>query len=148
MVQHGKCFPDQLKYLSDTNFYPPRNRNITLDNYIDFFTKFPLEELQVKDIKRSNLTKEEQNALHELRGDSEILIFEADKGGAVVVMDRTYYADKILEMLNDPLTFEEITANKDKNVMKLRKPWNTGSINSQRALTHVSAKNLSLIQSF
>ena len=154
MVQHGKCFPDQLKYLSDTdeslaknksNFYPPRNRNITLDNYIDFFTKFPLEELQVKDIKRSNLTKEEQNALHELRGDSEILIFEADKGGAVVVMDRTYYADKILEMLNDPLTFEEITANKDKNVMKLRKPWNTGSINSQRALTHVSAKNLSLI---
>ena len=23
-----------------------------------------------------------------------ILIFEADKGGAVVVMDRTYYADK------------------------------------------------------
>ena len=63
-------------------------------------------------------------------------------------MDRTYYADKILEMLNDPLTFEEITANKDKNVTKLRKPWNTGSINSQRALTHVSAKNLSLIQSF
>ena len=43
MVQQGKCFPDQLKYLSDTdeslaknksNFYPPRNRNITLDNYI------------------------------------------------------------------------------------------------------------------
>ena len=130
MVQHGKCFPDQLKYLSDTdeslaknksNFYPPRNRNITLDNYIDFFAKFPLEELQVNDIKRSNLTKEEQNALHELRGDSEILIFAADKGGAVVVMDRTYYADKILEMPNDPLTFEEITANKDKNVMKLRK---------------------------
>ena len=72
----------------------------------------------MKDIKRSNLTKEEQNALQELIGDSEILIFEADKGGAVVVMDRTYYADK---MLNDTLTYEEITANKDKNVMKLIK---------------------------
>ena len=50
----------------------------------------------------------------ELRGDPEILIFEADKGGAVVVMDRTYYADNILEMLNDSQTYEEITANKDK----------------------------------
>ena len=101
-----------------SNFCPPRNRNITLDNFIDFLTKFPLEELQVKDI---NLTKEEHNALQELRGDSEILIFEADKGGAVIVMDRTYYANKILEMLNDSQTYKEITANKDKNVMKLIK---------------------------
>ena len=75
----------------------------------------------MKDIKSSNLTKEEQNALQELRGNSEILIFEADKGGAVVVMDRTYYADKILEKLNDSLTKEETTPNKDKNVMKLIK---------------------------
>ena len=36
-------------------------------------------------------------------------------------MDRTYYADEILEMLNDSQTSEEITANKDKNVMKLIK---------------------------
>ena len=75
----------------------------------------------MKDIKRSNLTKEEHNALQELRGDSEILIFEADRGGAVVVRDRTYYADKMLEMLNDSRTYEEITANKNKNVMKLMK---------------------------
>ena len=98
-----------------------RNRNITLDNYIDFLTKFPLEELQVKDIKRSNLTKEEHNALQELRGDPEILIFEADKGGAVVIMDSTYYADKIFQMLHYSQTYEELTANKDKNVMKLIK---------------------------
>ena len=112
---------DESLAKNKSNLCPPRNRNITLDNYIDFLTKFPLEELQVKDIKRSNLTKEEQNALHELREDSEILIFEADKGGAVVVMDRTYYADKILEMLNDSQTYEEITANKDKVVVKLIK---------------------------
>ncbi|CAH3037813.1 unnamed protein product [Porites lobata] len=36
-------------------------------------------------------------------------------------MDRTYNADKILEMLNDSQTYEEITANKDKVVMKLMK---------------------------
>ncbi|CAH3133267.1 unnamed protein product [Porites lobata] len=71
--------------------------------------------------KDNDRSAEEQNALQELREDSEILIFEADKGGAVVVMDRTYYADKILEMLNDSQTYEEITANKDKVVMKLMK---------------------------
>ena len=52
---------------NESNFCPPRDGNITLDNYIDFLTKFPLEELQVKDIKRSNLTKEEHHALQELR---------------------------------------------------------------------------------
>ena len=62
----------------------------------------------MNDIKRSNLTKEEHNALQELRGDSEVVIFEADKGGAVVDMDRTYYADKILEMLNGSRTYEEV----------------------------------------
>jgi len=46
---------------------------------------------------------------------------EADKGGAVVVMDRTYYTNKILEMLNGLQTYEEITANRDNNVIKLIK---------------------------
>ena len=95
---------DESLSKNKSNFCPPRNRNITLDNYIDFITKFPLEELQGKDIKRSNLTKEEQNALQELRGHSEILIFKADKGGAVIVMDRTCYADKTFETLNDSQT--------------------------------------------
>lgn len=36
-------------------------------------------------------------------------------------MDHTHYTNKILEMLNDSLTYKEITANKDKNVMKLIK---------------------------
>ena len=36
-------------------------------------------------------------------------------------MDCTYYAEKIFEMLNDSQTYEEITANKNKNVMKFIK---------------------------
>ena len=104
-----------------SNFCPPRNTNITLDNYIDFLTKYPLEELLSKDTIRSNLTREEQNALKELKDDSEIIIFEADKGGAVVVMDRAYYADKMFEMLNDSETYDEIPSNTDKTVIKLIK---------------------------
>ena len=44
--------------------------------------------------------------IQELRGDSEKLIFKADKRGAAVVMDDSKYADKILEMLYDLQTYE------------------------------------------
>ena len=67
----------------------------------------------MKVIRRTYLTKEKQFALKELRGDSEIIIFEAAKGGAVVVMDCTYYAEKIVKMLNDSPTYKEIPANTD-----------------------------------
>ena len=39
---------------------PPRNRDITLENYLDYLTQFLLEELQVNDTRGSNLMKEEQ----------------------------------------------------------------------------------------
>lgn len=44
-----KSDTDESLAKNKSNFCPPRNRNITLDNYIDFLTKFPLEELQVND---------------------------------------------------------------------------------------------------
>ena len=54
-----------------------------------------------------------------MREDSEVIIFEANKGGTVVVIDLTYYGDKILKVLNESQTYEEMPANMDKNVMKL-----------------------------
>ena len=56
-----------------------------------------------------------------MKDDSEIIIFEADKGGAVVVMDRAYNADKMFERLNDSETYDEIPSNTDKTVIKLIK---------------------------
>jgi len=112
------------------NCCPPSNRNITLDNYIDFLTNFPLEELLVTDTIRSNLSKEQQNSLKELRIDSETIIFEADKGGAVVAMDHTYYAEKMLEMLNYSQTYKESLANVVKKVLKLIKEFTCKHIGS------------------
>ena len=68
----------------------------------------------MKDIWCSNLTKEEQNALKELKGDSEVIIFEANEEGTVVVIDLTYYADKILKIPNDSQTYEKIPTNTEK----------------------------------
>ena len=72
---------DESLAKNKSNFCPPRNRNITLDNYIDFLTKFPLEELQVKDIKRSDLTKEEQMPNRNLEGTLKYLSSKLTKEG-------------------------------------------------------------------
>ena len=88
-IRKRNCFEDK-SYALDTdeslaknksNFCTPRKRNITLDNYIDFLTKFPLEELLGKYIKRCTLTKEEEKALQELREDSRYLSSKLTKEG-------------------------------------------------------------------
>ena len=43
-----------------SNSPPPRNKNITLENYVDFLSKLLLEELQVNVTRRFNAMKEEQ----------------------------------------------------------------------------------------
>ena len=48
------------KSLAKRRVTPPRNWNITLENYVDYLSKFLLGELQVNDTRGSNLIKEEQ----------------------------------------------------------------------------------------
>ncbi|VDI56115.1 Hypothetical predicted protein [Mytilus galloprovincialis] len=55
---------------------------------------------------KDNLTREEKTALQNLKSDKSIIIIEADKGNAVVIMDREYYRDNILNMLQDEMSYE------------------------------------------
>ena len=48
-----------------------------------------------------NLTQDEQKALENLRGYVDIIIKQADKGCAVVVMDREVYIHEAIGQLND-----------------------------------------------
>ena len=48
-----------------------------------------------------NLTQDEQKALENLRNYDEIIIKQADKGSAVVVMDREAYINGAMGQLND-----------------------------------------------
>ena len=51
-----------------------------------------------------------------------IIIKEADKGSAVVVMDKEYYRNKIQEMFNDQNNYKEIDENNGTNIMsKIKK---------------------------
>ena len=44
---------------------------------------------------RSNLTSDERQAIHELKGDRNIMILPADKGKAMVVMNSSDYKQKL-----------------------------------------------------
>ncbi|XP_077778802.1 uncharacterized protein LOC144326219 [Podarcis muralis] len=56
---------------------------------------------------RSNLHKEEQKALTNLRKDNNIIILPADKGNATVVMNTSDYQAKLSNLLQDP-TYQPI----------------------------------------
>ena len=51
---------------------------------------------------KSNVRKEEREALRDLRNDSSIVILEADKGNATVVMDAEDYEKKALDLIEKP----------------------------------------------
>ena len=51
---------------------------------------------------KPNFSKEELKALVELRKDSNRIVLTADKGVAMVVMDRKDYIDKVTNLLSQP----------------------------------------------
>ena len=58
---------------------------------------------------KQNLSREEKKAMCELKRDNSIVIIKADKGNAVVVMDRNDYEKQTGEMLDDNNVYEVIT---------------------------------------
>ena len=51
---------------------------------------------------KSNVRKEEREALRDLRNDSSIVLLEADKGNSTVVMDAEDYEKKALDLIEKP----------------------------------------------
>ena len=56
-----------------------------------------------------NLTKEQENALQNLRKDETVKILPADKGRSIVVMDSDEYKEKVAVLLNDSKTYLKLT---------------------------------------
>ena len=53
-----------------------------------------------------NITSSENKALEELKRDDSIIIKEADKGGSVIIMNKTYYIQKIEAMLRNKKVYK------------------------------------------
>ena len=67
---------------------------------------------------KHNLSKKENEAITKLSSYNDIIVKKADKGGMFVIMDKTFYRDKLV--LSDHLstdTYEIVPNNADKLVM-------------------------------
>ena len=64
------------------------------------------------------MSRNEKEALDKLKKDDTVIIKQADKGGAFVIMDRTYYISKMKDHLDDENTYEKLSRNEDEHVLK------------------------------
>ena len=67
---------------------------------------------------KSNISKHEWQDTLDLIKNKDIVIKEADKGGAVVIMNTKHYLKMISNHLNDETTYKMVEANCDTKVMK------------------------------
>ena len=57
---------------------------------------------------KSNLTKDEEIALQQLKSDTTIKILKADKGNSTVVMDSSAYDFKVKELLTNDSVYKQL----------------------------------------
>lgn len=102
-----------------SKFTPPRQRDKHLDTFVDFISNYPLHSEKGK---ISNVSKEERNVINSLANDDSIVIKQADKGGAFVIMDKQFYIDKMNVHTEDSSTYKTIPSNNDTKIMnKIKK---------------------------
>ena len=95
------------KKFSPKSTFNPRNEDTVTETYV----RIPNERLLDTDnsSKRfNNITKEECNALYNLRDDPAIIIKGTDKGSALVVWDEDDYLKEVCEQLENKDVPEEV----------------------------------------
>jgi len=105
---------DKPLFANKSKYNPQRGRDNVLDNYTDYLQNCPVDN---SNHVPSNISKEEETAIKDLINNDGIIIKQADKGGAVVIMDTEFYKSKIELMLNDPNQYETADIDSDDRTM-------------------------------
>ena len=77
-----------------------------------------IAEEMIKRVKKkhiSNLSQEEQLALKELKMDMSLIILRADKGNAVVCINKADYIERVNKILQDPKKFKKVFKDESKD---------------------------------
>ena len=100
-----------------STFYPPRNRNNKeLETHINFIINIDIT--NEKSNKKSNFSPKEWAELRNLMNQPDIVIKEADKGGAVTVLSKNHYRAMIYEHLSNQNIYQKLDKNLDPTIMK------------------------------
>ena len=95
-----------------SNWTPPPERNNNLDSYILKIEKelnVLVHDLNISTIKlQDNLSSNQRMALHDLKGNNNIVIKQAEKGGSIVIMDNDNYMKENCTQLHDGRIYKKI----------------------------------------
>ena len=80
----------------------------TVETFIEAFKNELQKEEHVRKLPENNLTKNEIQALKDLSIRDDIIITEADKGGAAVIIDADDYINEVNQQLNNKEFYKEI----------------------------------------
>ena len=83
-------------------FHLPRNRNKTLDIIVDYLNNQSFDNASTKN--KSNISKNEWEAIKSLKENDSVVIKETGKGGAVAVMKKNHYYRMVVKILQDEVT--------------------------------------------
>ena len=109
---------DQSIVRNKSNFFPAKTNDKHLELFLDSLSKYQ-DQISAPQHVKSNLSKDERTALQQLMDDNNIIIKEADKSGATVIMDKIFYKDNIEELLSDTENYTIINGgNQDESIMK------------------------------
>ena len=97
-----------------SDYTPTPGKDDYLDTYIETIQKFPISLQKCK----QNITKSEKGAMENLKNDRSIIIKEADKGGAIIIMDTDFYKEKVLEQLNNEEYYKKQYINPEKRTIR------------------------------
>ena len=98
-------FSEIPAFREKSSWCPDKNRDLFLEAYASALEEKIVRESNLKEKCHRNLTKEEQKALEDLRSYDDIVIKQADKGSAVVVMDKERYVTEATRQLGDSAVY-------------------------------------------
>lgn len=91
-------------------FNPPQPSN----HHVEVFKQLILKDLEALQVKKSLNPKHIKEGVQALEKRKDVVVRPADKGGGVVVLDKSYYHSQLQEMLNDGNTYSLLSGDPNK----------------------------------
>ncbi|XP_063415986.1 uncharacterized protein LOC134697633 [Mytilus trossulus] len=107
------CIP---KFKKKSTWNPPKSKNDNLESFITSVKAEVRSSISGKQVR--NISKSESQAMINLKDRDEIVIKQADKGSAVVVMNKADYIEEGNRQLSNAKFYKELTCDPTKEINK------------------------------
>ena len=107
---HDEEKPKEEQIFTKRSQWTPPRAHHTVETFIQAVTR-DIQDSKRNSLPKENLSKGEQKALSNFKKRNDIIITNADKGGAVVIIDTKSYIDEVNKQLNNNEFYKCITDN-------------------------------------